>query len=89
MRTNKLYRAKDGILLGVCLGFARWSHLPVVLVRIVYIAFALMTGFFPAVGLYILAALLMEQEPRYRDSWRDREREREDEFYDRLRRSGY
>lgn len=83
MKTQKLYRARNGILLGVCLGFARRCGLPVALVRLAYLIFVFMTGLLPGLALYLLAAAIMQPEPKDYDSWR----EREEDFYNRLQRT--
>lgn len=56
--TNKLRRSKDGIIFGLCEGFANWTGLPVGLVRIATIIAFLLTGFWPVGVLYILISLL-------------------------------
>ena len=55
-----LQRAPDGMLLGVCKGIARSRNLPVVVVRLAAIVLIMLTGFWPGIALYILAAALME-----------------------------
>lgn len=80
---RRLYRARDGMLLGVCLGFSRWREMPVMPVRLLFILFSLFTGIFPGVALYIIAAMLMEPEPLVSGP-----RDKECDFYDRLRRTG-
>ncbi len=58
-----IYRARDGIFLGVCKGLARSKGLPVILVRLAVIVLASFTGFLPGIGLYFLAAVIMDPEP--------------------------
>lgn len=58
-----LYRARDGAIFGVCKGIAEWRDLPVGVVRLAAIFLALFTSFWPAVIIYIVAALLMKVEP--------------------------
>lgn len=55
-----IHRAPDGILLGVCKGFALSRNLPVAAVRLAVVALTMVTGFWPGIALYILAAALME-----------------------------
>lgn len=59
----RLYRARDGLILGVCQGVARYRDLPVAAVRIAVILLTIFTGFWPGVALYFLAGFLMEPEP--------------------------
>lgn len=60
-----LYRSRDGILLGVCRGIAEYFDLSVFWLRAVVVGVFVLTGFFPVVFLYVLAALLMKREPAY------------------------
>ena len=60
---SRLYRSRDGMFMGVCKGIARYRGLPVLAVRIAFILLTLFTGFWPGVGLYFLAAFLLEPEP--------------------------
>ncbi len=58
-----LYRARDGRILGVCKGLARFLDVPVTLVRLGMILLAVFTGFWPAAGLYLLAGFILKPEP--------------------------
>lgn len=58
-----LYRARDGMIFGVCKGIAERRDLPVGVVRLAAVLLALFTSFWPAVLIYIVAALLMKVEP--------------------------
>ncbi len=60
---RKLYRSRNGLLLGVCQGIAQWAALPVWLIRGAAILLALGSSFFPVGFAYLLGALLMEPEP--------------------------
>ena len=57
------YRARDGIILGVCKGLAEHLDMSVFWVRIIALTILIFTGGWPIVGLYLLAALLMKPEP--------------------------
>lgn len=61
-----LYRSRDGALLGVCRGIAEYFDISVFWTRVIVVVTFILTGFFPIVALYLLAALLMKPEPRYR-----------------------
>ena len=57
------YRARDGIILGVCRGVAEHLEMSVFWTRVVALVILVVTGLWPVVGLYFLAALLMKPEP--------------------------
>ncbi len=57
------YRARDGMILGVCKGLAEHLNMSVFWTRIIALAILVFTGVWPIVGLYLLAALLMKPEP--------------------------
>jgi phage shock protein C len=57
------YRARDGLVLGVCEGIARHLNVSVFWLRVVAIVLMLATGFWPVVLVYFGAALLMKTEP--------------------------
>jgi len=58
-----LYRSRDGIILGVCRGIAEYFDFSVFWARAVALILLLFTGFWPIMGLYFVAALLMKPEP--------------------------
>ncbi|MBU2549532.1 MAG: envelope stress response membrane protein PspC [Proteobacteria bacterium] len=58
-----LYRSRDGAILGVCKGLSRYLDIEVLWVRLIAVAVLLFSGFWPAIGLYFLAALLIKPEP--------------------------
>jgi phage shock protein C len=58
-----LYRSRKGVLLGVCRGVADYFDFSVFWIRVVVFILLIFNGFWPVVGLYILAALLMKSEP--------------------------
>ena len=61
-KRRKLRRSRDGIIWGVCKGVADWIDAPVGMVRIIYLALLIVTGFFPFGLAYILAAFLIPIE---------------------------
>ena len=83
MRTHRdtdragLYRSRNSAILGVCRGLAEYFDFSVFWTRAISIIFLLISGIWPAVGLYLLAALLMKPEPVI-----PIETEAEQEFYD-------
>lgn len=60
---HRLYRAKDGMVLGVCKGLSRYMGIPAFVLRLFFLILTFSTGFLLGAGLYILAAILMEPEP--------------------------
>ena len=58
-----LYRSRNGILLGVCKGLAEYFDFSVYWVRAILIVCLILSGFWPIMGLYFLAALIMKPEP--------------------------
>jgi phage shock protein C len=59
----KLYRSRDGAVFGVCRGLSEYFNLRVGWVRFFAVLFFLLTGIWPAVVVYLIAALLMKPEP--------------------------
>ncbi|KGO33770.1 MAG: envelope stress response membrane protein PspC [Desulfoprunum sp.] len=72
-----LYRSRDGVLLGVCRGVADYFDLSVFWIRLAVVLVFLLSGFWPVLGIYLVAALLMKPSPV-----RPIESEDEQEFYD-------
>jgi len=60
---NGIYRSRSGIILGVCKGLAGHFDFSVFWTRVIALILLFVAGFFPAIGLYLLAALLMKPEP--------------------------
>lgn len=58
-----LYRSRDGIILGVCRGVADYFDFSAFWIRAILIVIFILTGFWPVIGIYLLAALLMKSEP--------------------------
>ncbi len=72
-----LYRSRHGIILGVCQGLADFFDLRAFWVRAIVLIFFIVSGIWPILILYFIAALLMKPEPV-----RPIETEAEQEFYD-------
>ena len=62
-RRYGIYRSRDGLILGVCKGLAEHFDFSVFWSRVIALIFLFVAGFLPAIGLYLLAALLMKPEP--------------------------
>ncbi len=58
-----VYRSRNGIILGVCRGFAEYFDFSVFWVRAVTLLIFLFSGFWPVAVLYFVAALVMKPEP--------------------------
>lgn len=71
------YRARDGVILGVCKGIADYFDFSVFWVRIGMVIIFLLSGFWPVIGIYLVAALLMKPAPAHTV-----ENDDEREFYD-------
>ena len=63
MTRSGLYRSREGIILGVCRGIADYFDFSVLWIRVILIIVFIFTGFWPIIGVYILAALLMKSDP--------------------------
>jgi phage shock protein C len=64
-RTSRrgFYRSRKGVILGVCRGVADYFDFSVFWIRAIAVILFICTGFWPIVGVYILAALLMKSDP--------------------------
>lgn len=60
---NGIYRSRHGVLLGVCRGVADYFDIKVFWVRAIMVVIFLLSGFWPVIGIYLVAALLMKPEP--------------------------
>ena len=58
-----IYRSRNGVILGVCKGIAQHFDFSVFWVRVFAIALLMFTCFWPGIGIYFLAALIMKPEP--------------------------
>lgn len=57
------YRSRDGFVFGVCRGFAEHLDFSVAAIRILLVLGTVLSGFWPGIIAYIVAALLMKPEP--------------------------
>src|SRR5713101_596220 len=58
-----LYRSRSGKILGVCKGIAEYFDFPVFWMRVIAIVLLFVSGVWPMVIVYFVAALLMKPEP--------------------------
>jgi phage shock protein C len=65
MKTDRrgIYRSRTGAIFGVCRGLAEHFDFSVFWVRFLAVALLIFSGLWPAMILYILAALIMKPEP--------------------------
>lgn len=61
--TTGLYRSRRGLLFGVCRGLADYFDFSAFWMRVLCVAAFIVTGFFPVVVAYLIAALVMRLEP--------------------------
>lgn len=71
-----IYRSRKGVIFGVCRGLAEHFDFSVFWARAIAVVFLFVSGFWPAIGLYLIAALLMKPAPVVTI-----ENEAEQEFY--------
>lgn len=74
---NGIYRSRNGAIFGVCRGLAEHFDFSVFWARAIAVIFLFVSGFWPAIGLYLIATLLMKPAPVI-----PLETEDEQEFYD-------
>ena len=79
-----VYRARNGVIFGVCRGLAEHFDFSVLWARVIAVIFLLVSGFWPAIGLYLIAALMIKPAPIV-----PLKNEAEQEFYDSYTRSRY
>jgi phage shock protein C len=72
-----LYRSRKGIIMGVCRGIAEYFDFSVFWARTISLVLLFLSGFWPTLALYFIAALLMKPEPVLPINEDD-----EQEFYD-------
>ena len=72
-----IYRARDGVFLGVCKGIADYFDFSVFWVRIAIVTVFIFSGFWPVIGVYLVAAFFMKPRPV-----KPVESDEEQEFYD-------
>jgi len=73
-----IYRSRQGAIFGVCRGLSEHFDFSVFWVRLIALVMLIVSGLWPAMILYILAALVMKPQPVMPISSLD-----EQQFYDR------
>jgi len=72
-----IYRARNGVFLGVCKGIAEYFDLSVFWLRLALVIVFIFSGFWPVIGVYLVAAFFMKPKPI-----KPIESEEERDFYD-------
>jgi phage shock protein C len=60
---DRVYRSRSGMILGVCKGLAQFLDISVFWTRVAALLLLLFTGFWPVLGVYLLAGFLLKPEP--------------------------
>lgn len=60
---NGMYRSRDGVIFGVCKGIAEYFDFSIFWTRTVAILCLLLSGLWPTMAVYFVAALLMKPKP--------------------------
>lgn len=60
---GRLYRSRDGMILGVCRGFADYFDLSVFWIRFIVVVLFFITGFWPTGIIYFVLAFILKPEP--------------------------
>jgi len=76
-KNGGIYRARNGVFLGVCKGIAEYFDLSVFWLRLALVIVFIFSGFWPVIGVYLVAAFFMKPKPI-----KPIESEEEREFYD-------
>ena len=76
-RRGGIYRSRNGVFLGVCLGIAEHFDFTVFWIRMAMVIAFILTGFWPVIGIYLVAAFFMKPKPV-----RPIKSDEEHEFYD-------
>ena len=83
MATRRLYRSRNGEILGVCKGIAEWRDYPVDTIRLIVVLIAIFTAIAPCLVFYFILGLILPVNPYeddnyergYRDGKKDGRRE--------------
>jgi phage shock protein C len=60
---NGIYRSRDGVILGVCKGIAEYFDFSVFWTRAIALLILLLSGLWPVMAIYFIAAFLMKPKP--------------------------
>ena len=62
-RQGGIYRARDGVFLGVCKGISEYFDFSLFWIRMGMVIFFIFSGFWPVIGVYLVAAFFMKPKP--------------------------
>ncbi len=63
IRQGKLYRSRNGMIMGVCRGVADFFDFRVFWIRLIALILLFSTGFWPTAVIYFIAGFIMKPEP--------------------------
>lgn len=67
---KKLYRSKSRRMIsGVCGGLEDYLGIDVTIIRLVWVIFSVMSGFFPGLITYIIATVIIPEDPAENENW--------------------
>jgi phage shock protein C len=58
-----IYRSRNGVFLGVCKGVAEYFDFKVFWIRMAMVVVFIFSGFWPVIGVYLVAAFFMKPQP--------------------------
>ena len=75
MATRRLYRSRNGEILGVCKGIAEWRDYPVDTIRLIVVLIAIFTAIAPCLVIYFILGLVLPvnlyEDENYERGYRD------------------
>ena len=62
MSKSRLTRSRNRVIAGVCAGLAEWLGWDIALVRLLYLAFSIISAAFPGIIAYIILWIIMPED---------------------------
>ena len=59
----RIFRSRQGIIMGVCKGISETFDFPVLWVRVIFVITLFFSGLWPVIGIYLAAAFFMKPRP--------------------------
>lgn len=76
---KRLYKSQsDKVFAGVIGGLGEYFEIDPVLLRLAYLLLVIVTGFFPGIVAYIIAAIIVPKKPLYREAETVKETKKEE-----------
>ena len=69
MATRRLYRSRNGKIMGVCSGIAQWRDYPVDTIRFIAVLIAIFTAIAPCLIIYFILGLVLPMNPYQEDDY--------------------